>query len=373
MLVKNRLLNVFVLGIAALTAAYSYAQSAAPKPSSANPQQTALPADWGQLVERANKEGKLILFGAPDNHFRDKVIGAFNKQYPKIKVEYRIATKTSDLVSKVSSEKRAGIHQLDLVLWGSNGIYGELMPAGYMVPIKDLLVLPDFSDSSRWVQGKLEYSDKEEKYIAAYAQSQGVQFMVNKKLVDLSKLQSYEDLLDPRYAGKIVIGHPRHVGQSRYAFGYFHVLYGEDYFKKLAAQKPVVVKDVKQMIEWVAHGKYAIGISPGGQHALRELIDAGIPIAGMQAKEGGYYSPGYSNISAVKDAPHPNAAKLFANWIFTREAQEVVVAQDGSSVRTDVANSLKFDKDKKYYAPHLQKNEEIQLKGIEAFDKYFPQ
>jgi ABC-type Fe3+ transport system substrate-binding protein len=163
------------------------------------------------------------------------------------------------------------------------------------------------------------------------------------------------------------------VGQSRYAFGYFHVLYGEEYFKKLAAQKPAVVKDVKQLIEWVAHGKYAIGISPGGQHALAELIAAGIPIAGLQSKEGGYYSPGYSNVAAVKEAPNPNAAKLFANWLFTKEAQEVIVALDGSSVRSDVSNSLKFDKDKKYYAPHLQKNDEIQLKGIEAFKKYFPQ
>jgi iron(III) transport system substrate-binding protein len=364
MQVKSNWMKFLMLGTMALSAGQASAQAAA---------SAAMPADWNQLVEQANKEGKLILFGAPDNHFRTKVVGAFNKQYPKVKVEYRIATKTSDLVSKIGAEKRAGIHQIDLVLWGSNGIYSELIPAGYMTPIKEMLVLPEFGDSSKWAQGKLEYSDTEEKYIAAYAQSEGVQFMVNKSLVDMSKLTSYEDLLDPRYAGKIVIGHPAHVGQSRYAFGYFYMLYGEDYFRKLAAQKPAVVKDVKQMIEWVAHGKYAIGISPGGQHALIEMIDAGIPIAGMQAKEGGYYSPGYSNVSAMKQAPNPNAAKLFANWIFTREAQEVVVALDGSSVRSDVAKSLKFDKGKKYYAPHFQKNDDIQLKGIAAFNKYFPQ
>jgi ABC-type Fe3+ transport system substrate-binding protein len=207
-----------------------------------------------------------------------------------------------------------------------------------------------------------------------YAQFHGQQFLVNTKLVDISKLKSYEDLLDPKFAGKIVVGHPKDVGQSRYSFGFLYSYYGEDFFKKLAAQKPVVVKDVKQLIEWVAHGKYAIGIGPGNAAAYKELVDAGIPVTGMVLKEGGYYSPGYNNVAIVKDAPHPNAAKLFINWIFTREGQEVIVdALGGSSVRTDVTNPLTFDKSKKYYAPHFEKSEDIQHKAIEAFNKYIPQ
>lgn len=362
---KCYFLKAFLLSMMVVAMGHAQAQSA-PKPAS--------PADWSQLVERANKEGKLILFGQPNNNYRNKVIAGFNKQYPKIKVEYRFGTNSSNVVSKISAEKRAGVHEVDLILWGAETIYKELVPAGYIAPIKDLLVLPEFADGGKWVNGKLEYSDKEEKYVLPYAQFYGQMFLVNTKLVDISTLKSYEDLFDPKFTGKIVVGHLKEVGQSRYAFGFLYLYYGEDFFKKLAAQKPAVVNDVKQLIDWVAHGKYAIGISPGNVSAYQELVDAGIPVTGMVLKEGGYYSPGFNNISSVKDAPHPNAAKLFANWIFTREGQEVVFdALGGGSVRTDASNPIIFDKTKKYYAPHLEKNADVQQKSLEAFNKYIAQ
>ncbi len=373
---KKYLLNVFMLIMTITLIAGRSGPAAAqktdpPKASSAAQKQ---PAEWGQLAEKANKEGKLIIFGQANNSFRNAIIAGFNKQYPKIKIEYRSGTKTVDIVSKISSEKRAGIHEMDLLLWGANTIYGILIPAGYITPIKDLLILEELKDPRKWAQGKLEYADKEGKYIVPYMLIQGTQILVNKNLVDVSQLKSYDDLLDSKYYGKIVVAHPKDVGQSRYAFGFFYDYYGESYFEKLAAQKPAVIKDVKQLIDWVAHGKYAIGISPGNIDAFKELMDSGIPIVGMQLKEGGYYSPGYNNISIVKDAPHPNAAKLFANWIFTKEGQEVVIeATQGSSVRTDVSNPLKFEKNKKYFAPHLQKNEQVQKKAVETFDKYFKQ
>jgi ABC-type Fe3+ transport system substrate-binding protein len=364
MKLRNYVLHAFMLGMTMLAAAHANAQA----------QKLATPAELAQLAERANKEGKLILFGQANNNYRNKVIAGFNKQYPKIRVEYRAGSKTADLVSKITAERRAGVYEVDLVLWGSNSLYGELLPAGYLDPIKDLLVLPDFADSSKWVRGKLEYSDKEQKYVVPYAQFHGQQFLVNTKLVDISKLKSYEDLLDPKFAGKIVVGHPKDVGQARYSFGFLYYYYGEDFFKKLAAQKPVVVKDVKQLIEWVAHGKYQIGIGPGNAAAYQELVGAGIPVTGMILKEGGYYSPGYNNISIVKNAPHPNAARLFANWLFTREGQEVIIsALGGSSIRTDVSSPLIFEKGKKYYAPHLETSEELQNKTIEVFNKYIAQ
>jgi iron(III) transport system substrate-binding protein len=355
---KSYLMNFLVLGTMVLSAGQAGAQA----------------DDWKQVVERANKEGKLILFGQANTNYRTKMIAGFNKQYPNIKVEYRAGTKTADLLSKVSAERRAGVYEVDLVLWGSTSIYGELRPAGYVAPVKDILVLPEFKDASKWVGGKLQYADKDEKYAVPYAQFKGQEFLANTKMVDVSKLKSYEDLLDPKLAGKIVVAHPKDVGQARYSFAFLYSYYGEDFFKKLAAQKPVVVKDVKQLIEWVAHGKYAIGIGPGNQAAFQEMVDAGIPVTGMVLKEGGYYSPGYNNVALMNNAPHPNAAKVFANWLFTKEGQEVVIsALGGSSVRTDVSSPLVLDKDKKWFAPHLEVNDPIQDKAIEAFDKYIQQ
>ncbi|MDB5728010.1 MAG: ABC-type Fe3+ transport system periplasmic component [Noviherbaspirillum sp.] len=362
---KSNWMKFLILATMALSAGQASAQAAGSTP---------LPADWQQTVERANKEGKLILFGQANNNYRTKIIAGFNKQYPNIRVEYRAGTKNADLLSKIVSEKRAGVHEVDLLLWGASSTYGDLLPMGYVVPVKDILVLPELKDPTKWVGGKLQYADKEEKHVAAYAQFIGKEFLVNTKMVDVSKMKSYEDLFDPKLAGKIVVAHPKDVGQAQYSFGFFYFYYGEEFFKKLAAQKPVVVKDVKQLIEWVAHGKYAIGIGPGNQAAFQELVDAGIPVEGMVLKEGGYYSPGYNNVSLMNKAPHPNAAKVFANWLFTKEGQEVVIsALGGSSVRTDVSSPLVLDKDKKWFAPHLESSDPIRDKAIEAFNKYIPQ
>ena len=366
--IKSIFFSLWAAGAIAMVSSHGLAQNAAKLGVQAA---TASPAEWDQLVEKANKEGKLILFGQANTLYRNQVIAGFNKQYPKIKVEYRSGTKSADLVSKIAAEKRAGVHEVDLVLWGSSTVYNELIPAGFVTPIKDQLVLPEFKDGRKWVNGQLEFTDKEGKFTASYAQFHGQLLLVNTKLVDSTKLLGYEDLFDPKYTGKIVVGHPKDLGQARYAFAYFYFLYGESFFEKLAAQKPVVIRDVKQLIEWVAHGKYAIGISPGNAAAFRELVEAGVPVAGMVLKEGGYYSPGSNTVSIVKDAPHPAAAKLFANWLFTKEGQEVIMsALGGSSVRTDVSNPLKLDKGKKYFAPHLENNEEMQTKAIEAFTKY---
>ncbi len=349
------------------------AQQNKPQTASDSSQKQAQPSpEWDQLVQDANKEGKLNLFGQANTLVSDKIIAGFNKQYPNIKIVFESGAGTANIQSKVVSPKRAGVNELDLIMWGSTNIYNELIPPGYIAPIKDYLLLQDFKDPSKWVQGKLEYADKEEKYILPMMLIQGNQLLVNKNLVDVSKLTSYDDLLKPEFKGKIVVSHPKYVGQARYAFGFFYDYYGESFFQKLAANEPVVNQEVKQLIDWIAQGKYAIGISPGNSDAFKEYVDAGIPVVGMQLKEGGYYSPGYNNIAIFKDAPHPNATKLFTNWIFTKEGQEVMTdAVQGNSVRTDVSKSAEFDKNKKYFAPHMQKNDDVLKKATETFEKYF--
>ena len=375
---KKAIVSVLILAMMIFLIAGCGAQTAQqnkPQTASDSSQKQAQPSsEWDQLVQNANKEGKLNIFGQGNISFQDKVIGGFNKKYPNIKIQVTTGLKTADVLSKIVSPKRAGVNDLDLMMFGTTDIYNELIPAGYVAPMKDYLILDDFKDPSKWVQGKLEYADNEQKYILPVMLIQGNQLLVNTKLVDVSKLTSYEDLLKPEFKGKIVASHPKIVGQSKYAFGFFYDYYGESYFQKLAANEPVVNQDVKQLIDWIAQGKYAIGISPGNADAFKEYIDAGIPIVGMQLKEGGYYSPGYNNIAILKDAPHPNATKLFTNWLLTKEGQELIIeALQGSSVRTDVSKPIKFEANKKYFAPHIQSNSDILKKAGDAFDKYIKQ
>ncbi len=107
--------------------------------------------------------------------------------------------------------------------------------------------------------------------------------------------------------------------------------------KNLVAQKPAITRDNRQMIEWVARGKYAISIGPS-MAIPSDFIKMGAPIAFIDVKEPRSLSPSSGIISVFKNAPHPDAARLFLNWIMAKEGSQVFSSSYGyPSLRKDVS------------------------------------
>ena len=90
-------------------------------------------------------------------------------------------------------------------------------------------------------------------------------------------------------------------------------------------------------MEWIAKGKYPLAVGTKST-VVTSFVNAGAPIRYISVKEGAPLGSGSVNLYAFDKVPHANAAKLFVNWILSREAQEIITKTSGfASERLDVA------------------------------------
>ncbi len=119
--------------------------------------------EWQDILNAAKKEGKVVVAGSPDPVMRNEVIPKFTARYG-IPIEF-IAGRSSQIVSRVQTERSAGIFNVDVYLSGpdttANTLYGEKL----IDPLKPLLILPEVVDGGKWKQGKLWFIDPEERYV----------------------------------------------------------------------------------------------------------------------------------------------------------------------------------------------------------------
>jgi len=164
---------------------------------------------------------------------------------------------------------------------------------------------------------------------------------VNTGVVKPGEVTSWKDLLKPQYKGKIAAFDPRRSGPGQTPVGYLAALFGNDFLDALyIGQQVKLTADNRQLAEWVARGDYPIGIALV-QFAVEIYRKQGLPIERIFPKDGpGSLTGGFSVVMLIKNAPHPNAAQLFANWFASREAQTIYESQMmETSLRTDVSGT----------------------------------
>ena len=126
---------------------------------------------------------------------------------------------------------------------------------------------------------------------------------------------------------------------------YLNPKIGEEWFVRWAREMNVtLVDDVRQGAEWVALGRFPLGIF-GIATQAEKLREEGFPIQGYIAHplaEGQMLTSSATNIMVMDRAPHPKAAQLFLNWVMTREVQQAIIKTSGltDSLRIDVDNSM---------------------------------
>ncbi|MDP2643720.1 MAG: extracellular solute-binding protein [Desulfobacterales bacterium] len=146
---------------------------------------------------------------------------------------------------------------------------------------------------------------------------------MNTDLVKPGEIQSWQDLLKPKYKGKIVWSDPSIFGSGFNGFStnIMSKASDENYYRQLVATQDVAFsRNLRQMAEWLARGKYAVAVSVEGR-AIADMLNAGAHIAYVSVKEGTYLSYDAGIIGMVAKGPHPNAAKVFVNWLLSREGQ----------------------------------------------------
>ena len=320
--------------------------------------------DWDKTVAAAEKEGVVSIYIFDAGPLTEETVHAFARAFPKIKVS-QLRGRGNDLGPRIVAERRAGKYIADLFAGGKGTAYATLYGGKILEPIKPLLLLAEVLDATKWWRGEHKYVDPENKYIFAYiGNAGGVEINYNSSLVNPREFNSYWDLLQPKWKGKIVAADPRMRGMDNpVLFFYYHAKLGPEFIKKLYGEMEVsIARDYRQPVDWLASGKFSLCI-PCVSDEMDKAMEQGLPVGQvLRLKEGGTLSSSGGTLTLLQNAPHPNAAKVFVNWLLSREGQAQVQKGRKGRPRTG-SNSLRID------IPKNDVPEEIQRKdGVDYFD-----
>ncbi|HEX9879566.1 MAG TPA: extracellular solute-binding protein [Candidatus Binatia bacterium] len=280
---------------------------------------------WEQVLKAAKEEGVVAVTGPPGSNARLALTEGFQKSYPGISVEYTGAS-SSSASARLLRERRAKHYLVDVHVGGTTTMLTTLRPVGALEPLKPALILPGSSDPTKWLKGRLDFSDEEEKYNLVFTSAVNIPVAINPELVRGEDIRSFKDLLHPKWAGKIAMRDPTvaGVGLATVTHWYAHPALGTTFIRDLFVnQKVVFSRNNQQLLDWVTRGRYAIVISPS-ELAASALQQKGIHvelIGADQFKEGGYLTAATGSVALIRNAPHPHAATVYVNWLLSREAQ----------------------------------------------------
>jgi iron(III) transport system substrate-binding protein len=300
-------------------------------------------------LEAAKKEAKVVWYTSLVLPSAEKVAKLFEAAYPGIKVEVH-RTGSQRILQRVMQELGANIKNADVV---------HTSDAGHFVLLKDKKLLAQYTPAGveKFAAG---FKDKDGYYFGLRATVNCITY--NSKLVPASEApKTWKDLLDPKWKSKLVTAHPGYSGVIA-----THVLalvnaYGWDYFKQLAQNKVMITQSAERLV--------AVN---GGDYYAYQLKKKGNPVEIVYPREGVPLVVSPTAITAF--APHPNAARLFTDFTFTREIQQVMADSEGLYTGHP---EVKYPADKPKLhelklltveADELEKrNEEIKKKFVEFF------
>jgi len=219
-----------------------------------------------------------------------------------------------------------GFTPLDIHIGGTTTMLTTLRPTGALDPIRPALILPEVLDSTKWLKGRLDFSDEKRLHNLVFTSAVKIPIAINPKLVKPEEIRSFRDLLNPKWAGKMAMRDPTGPGPglATVTHWYAHKGLGKEFIHDLfVKQKLILSRNDRQLLEWVTRGRYAIVISPS-ELATKELEAKGVHVELMgadQFKEGSYLTAAFGSVGLINRAPHPNAAKVYINWLLSRDAQ----------------------------------------------------
>jgi iron(III) transport system substrate-binding protein len=280
-------------------------------------------SEWDAVVAAAKREGSVVLNGPPTADARDALTEGFQQKYPEISVEYD-GQQGSAVPPKLLAEREAGLYRVDLIINGSTSQL-DLIKAGAMAPIRPFLGGPETRDESVWLGGKLEFSDNAATHNLIFGHIVKAPLAYNPATVSPSEITSYQDLLNPRFKGRMVMYDPRTAGAGFTTASFFYLTpsLGKEYLRQLLGQQLVFSRDDRQIMDGVVRGTYDVAIAPGDK-TVAEMQNRGVNVAIIspeQLREGSYLTAGVGAVGVVANTPHPNATKVYLDYLLSREGQ----------------------------------------------------
>lgn len=281
----------------------------------------AFPAAAQQKADAAaaDKEGKVVWYTSVDVKVAESVKDEFLKLHPKIEVEVE-RSGSERVYQRVNQEHQSGIKHADLVntsdsthfiTWKKEGMLAKYVPAGVENVPK-------------------EYRDPDG-YYATWRATLCV-MGYNTNLVPANEVpKGYKDLLDPKWKGKLTKAHPSYSGTSLTGTYAITKILGWDYLEKLSKQGVQQLQSTTATPKSIASGERAVMVD-GNEYNMFIEIKKKSPVKVIYPVEGTPFVS--SPVAVFSEAPHPNAARLFADYLFSTKVQQFLV--DNGGVRSVV-------------------------------------
>jgi len=301
--------------------------------------------EMAALVKAAQQEGSLILDGPPIDAVREALSRDFQARYG-INVSY-ISSGSAKSAARVRAERTAERYLLDVFVSGSDTPTNSFLPAGWLDPISKALIDPEVTDAGKWRDGHLWYVDPD-RYILRVLAFVTPTVAINTKLVKPGEFSAYRQLLDKKWQGKFIVKDPAVTGSGASLISYFYLNFGPGFVEKLyKEQKPFISRDQRQSAQSLAQGNYGLWLGID-QNELDRFRKLSYPIEYVIPEDGpGILSGGWGFVCLMNKPPHPNAAKLFVNWLASREGQiSFSKSAISLSLRTDIEQDWAEDVNK---------------------------
>ncbi|MBQ9595443.1 MAG: ABC transporter substrate-binding protein [Synergistaceae bacterium] len=273
-------------------------------------------------VSSAFSAGKVMMYSSMQEDQLVAIKRGFEAKYPDITMDYYFAG-TGRVITKIATEHQAGQVAADVIWVGD--------PADYISFKKEGILAQYSSPEAKNIDTK--FIDPEGYYTGARMMNMGIGY--NSALVEPENApQSWNDLLDPKWEGQIVMTDPSSAGTTKYFVAALLASpeYGEEYFKKLRANGCELESGTTATHNQVAASAYQVGIML--DYVSHNLMAQGSPIGFTYLKKDliSIFSP----IGLVKGSPNNENGKLLYDFILSKEGQEILIANNLLSVRNDI-------------------------------------
>jgi iron(III) transport system substrate-binding protein len=297
-----------------------------------------------ELYELAKKEGELTWYTAHSNDVTAQALGRkFEEMFPGIKVQV-VRTTAQVAFQRVSQELRANAMQVDVLSSTDMGHYVYLKDKGHLEKY-----VPD--NASKLLDIYKNFDPDGFSHVTS-AGMIGMGYNTS-KLKENEIPKNWTDLVDPKWKDKIALGHPGFSGYVGTWTVSLRKMYGWQFFEKLAKNNPQVGRSINDTVTMLNSGeRWIAGSSPNG--TLMLSAQKGNPLKMIFPPDGTVLIIAPSGI--MKGVKHPNAAKLFMEYLMSVEASKIWVADYNESMRPEVSPpaGVTSAKDVKTIRPSLE-------------------
>lgn len=276
------------------------------------------------VVAKAKKEGTVNFYSSS----RRNTLTAIAKKFKEIYgINVAVTRKaTGNIIEQVETERRINRVNADLVQIGNEGVMLNWLSQGY---------LADYTPKAAKYIPK-EYQVAGGKLLSPYVNLQAPCYNT-KALKPADVPKTYEAFLSAGLKGKVIVVDPRYAGPGPAVVRILVKHYGWDYVKKLAKQKPFVVRGVTTLTSMVSNGEAVLGLQCNTSQ-VAQLKSKGNPIDTIWLKGG--IPTVFSTVEVVKKAPHPNAARLLTEFVLSTTSAKILADGGYKVSRPDVPDKI---------------------------------